>query len=121
MATALDLFPQRVAWVDENRRLTPEAFRALNAVFTRIGGSNGPSTTDLASADDDDSGLEEFKHETSKALDALAMSPLAQPLIEAQVQIEQLQSEVSSLRDALAELVKHVHGIEQEVNFGSHS
>lgn len=118
MPGALDLFPARVAFVDlRTGMLTPAAIRALQTVFQRVGGATGASTTDLASADDDDSGLEEFKHETGKALQALALAPLAQ----AQMQIEQLQTEINGLREQVAELVKHAQGIEQGVIYGGNS
>ena len=135
MATALSLFPARVRWSDANGFLTPEAVRALQDLFTRVGGANGASTNDLASADDDDSGLEEFKHETSKEFQALQLAPFADlselgksldaiamaPLAQAQVQIEHLTTELAGLRETVAELVKHIQGIEQGVQSGSYS
>lgn len=118
MATVLDLFPAQVAFVDlQTGRLTPAAIRALRTVFDRVGGATGSSTTDLATADDDDSGLEEFKHETGKALQALALAPLAQ----AQVQIELLQAEINGLREQVAELTKHIQGIEQGAIYDGNS
>lgn len=44
----LSLFPARVKWTDANGYLTPEAFRALGALFERVGGAVAPSITDLA-------------------------------------------------------------------------
>lgn len=46
MAT-LDLFPARVQFVDSNGRLTPEAYRAMNALFLRTGGALGDLGEDV--------------------------------------------------------------------------
>lgn len=43
---ALDLFPSRVAFVDPQGRLTPEAFRALRDLFGRVGGTYGDQGED---------------------------------------------------------------------------
>jgi hypothetical protein len=44
---ALSLFPQRVAWVDADGYLTPEAQRALKMLFTRVGGAMGDMGDDV--------------------------------------------------------------------------
>lgn len=46
MAT-LNLFPYRVAFVDPQGRLTPEAYRALMALSSRVGGSFGDQGVDV--------------------------------------------------------------------------
>ena len=46
MAT-LNLFPYRVAFVDAQGRLTPEAYRALMALSDRVGGSFGDQGVDV--------------------------------------------------------------------------
>lgn len=79
MATSLDLFPARVRIADKDGYASPEFLRALKALFERVGGSTGPSTTDLATSDDDDSGLEEFKHEIIKRIEALEQLPPIEP------------------------------------------
>jgi len=45
MAT-LNLFPARVQFVDSDGRLTPESYRALNALYSRVGGSFGDQGVD---------------------------------------------------------------------------
>lgn len=45
MAT-LNLFPARVQFVDASGRLTPEAYRALQDLFNRVGGHLGDQGTD---------------------------------------------------------------------------
>lgn len=44
MITVLQLFPARVRFVDQEGRLTPEAGRALQILFERVGGAIGAST-----------------------------------------------------------------------------
>ena len=132
--TILSLFPARIRFVDKDGLLTQEAVRALAKLFERVGGFTGPSVIDLSQADDDDSGLEEFKHETAKALDGLAMAPVAVPqeladplhplapqhhayedhqhlLAYAHPEVEQLLSEVSELRAQVAEMRKQIQGL----------
>lgn len=46
MAT-LNLFPARIPFVDDQGRLTPEAYRALQAVASRIGGAIGDQGVDV--------------------------------------------------------------------------
>lgn len=46
MAT-LDLFPARVTFVDSQGRLTPEAYRALNILYQRVGGAIGDLGEDV--------------------------------------------------------------------------
>lgn len=38
---ALDLFPARIQFVTADGRLTPEAYRAMNLLYGRVGGSTG--------------------------------------------------------------------------------
>ena len=44
---ALNLFPARVAFVDAQGKLTPEAYRALMALYERVGGSFGDQGIDV--------------------------------------------------------------------------
>jgi hypothetical protein len=114
----------------------PEFLRALQVVFERLGGAIAPSITDLATADDEDSGLEEFRHESSKALDALAMVPVASfvqeddplhplvyehaayedplhPIAQHHAEVQALQTELSGLREEVAQLRSLIDGIQQ--------
>jgi hypothetical protein len=118
----LDLFPARVRFVDADGRLTVEAFRALAKVFERIGGATGASTTDLAQSDDEDSGLEEFKHEVTKTLDGLAMLPATvsdpftdplHPLPQEHAVVDHLLTELAGLREEVARLRAEVQGIQE--------
>jgi hypothetical protein len=132
----LDLFPARIRFVGPDGRLTPEAYRALNDVFERIGGATGPSTTDLAVTDDDDSGLEEFKHEAAKGLQALdlepatvlepyidPMHPLAtehqqyadpfHPIHQEHARSDEPDTEIASLRERITVLEAEINNLKQ--------
>lgn len=122
MAGILDLFPARVRFTDADGRLTPEAFRALQKVFDRIGGATGASTTDLATSDDEDSGLEEFKHEIGKTLDGLAMLPAPDryesadplhPLAQEHVDAQHILTELAGLREEVTRLRAEVQGLQE--------
>jgi hypothetical protein len=63
---------------------------------------------DLATSDDDDSGLEEFRSEVGKALDALALTPVAEVLT-----VEYIEAEISSLREQIADLTAQIAGLQQ--------
>lgn len=47
MATALNLFPSRIAFVNPDGTLTPEAFRALQTLSLRVGGPLGDNGVDV--------------------------------------------------------------------------
>ena len=47
MATALNLFPARIRFVNEDGTLTPEAFRALQTLMVRVGGPIGDNGVDV--------------------------------------------------------------------------
>lgn len=127
----LDLFPARVAFVDlQTGRLTNEAYRALNAVFARIGGASAPNNNELAVSDDDDGGLEEFKHETSKAIQSLSLLPPVviepytdplHPIQQAHAEVQHLMTELAELREQMAVLVTRINDIEQGSTHGRHS
>ena len=134
--SVLSLFPSRIRFVDANGLLTKEAVRALTDIYARLGGPSAPTITELSIADDEDSGLEEIRHETAKALDALAMRPLPQevaqfsdpmhplqefvqrddpmhPLYQEHSAIESLQTELAGLREMVAEMRKEIEGLQQ--------
>lgn len=47
MSTILNLFPARIQFVKPDGTLTPEAYRALQTVFARIGGPLGDNGVDV--------------------------------------------------------------------------
>lgn len=123
MATALDLFPQRVALIDiKTGRLTQEGYRAFATLFERVGGSSAPSNSELAVSDDDDSGLEEFKAELSKTLDGLGMNPavvldpFTDPLhgiVQEHSPLQEVLTELAGLREEVAVLRTQINDIQQ--------
>jgi hypothetical protein len=122
MSVVLDLFPSHVRFVDANGLLTNEALRALRVLFARVGGAIAPSINDLATAEDEDSGLEEMRAETAKALDALSLAPPLvlpvlddplHPLAQQHVNTEALQTELSGLRERVAYLETKIQDILQ--------
>jgi len=122
--TVLDLYPARIpiGFVEIGGKRYPvqianELKRALDKVYERVGGANGASTTDLAQTDDDDSGLEEFRHEAFKALEGLAMAPLA----EAQVRIEELETQLAGLREQVTRLAGQINDMQQGAIYGRDS
>ena len=91
-------------------------------LFDRVGGTVSASTSDLALSDDDDSGLEEFKHEAGKVLDGIRMEPVPvfaeftdplHPLHQEHPEVQQLLAEVSELRALVAEMQKQIQGLQE--------
>jgi hypothetical protein len=123
--SVLNLFPATARFTDENGRLTPAALRALSVMSGRVGGTIGPSTSDLASADDEDSGLEEMRAEQAKQNDGFGMEPPVvflqaddpmPRLVQEHVAIEALQTELAGLREEVARLRTQINDILQGTN-----
>jgi peptidoglycan hydrolase CwlO-like protein len=119
----LQIFTTRASkFTHPDGTLTREAIRMFDMLFDRVGGATSASMADLALSDDDDSGLEEFKHESGKTLDGLLMAPLPTvaeftdqlyPLHQEHSEIQHLQSEVGELRATVAELQKQIQGLQE--------
>jgi hypothetical protein len=123
VANPLQLFTTRASkFTHPDGTLTREAIRTFELLFSRVGGAVSASTSDLALSDDDDSGLEEFKHEAGKVLDGIRMEPPVffpeftdplYPLHQEHSEIQHLLSEVSELRETVAELQKQIQGLQE--------
>lgn len=132
--SVLALFPSRIRFVDENGLLTKEAIRALTDIYARLGGPSAPTITELSMVDDEDSGLEEIRLETTKGLDGLGMAPALQmfmqdepappsqflapddplhPIYPEHPAYEALQSEVSGLRAEVDSLRQQINDLQQ--------
>lgn len=120
--STLALFPIRIRFVDEKGLLTREAAKALGDIYARIGGPVAPTINELSMVDDEDSGLEEIRHETAKRLDALAMEPLPevfafvdplQPIAQEHSAVQALLTELAGLREEVAALSREVEGLKQ--------
>ena len=99
----------RQRFVKEDGTLTREALALWNAVLTRIGGPVSVTINELALIDDDDSGLEEFKHESGKRFDAQAMAPIPYE----HPAVQQLLSEVAELQSTVAVLRRQINDLQQ--------
>jgi hypothetical protein len=110
------VFPPHVRFVNPEGKLTKEALDIFTVLLQRVGGATSISITELQISDDEDSGLEEFRHENNKALDALAMFPPASSFV-----VEQLQSEVNELRERVAVLTTQINDLQQGPTNGSDS
>jgi hypothetical protein len=104
---ALFLQPPRVALVNATGTITREWYEFFRSAFERMGGTNGSSTTDLSQSDDDDSGLEEFKHEFLKSVDAQSVAPPACY----ELRIEQLETQLAELAALVAEQAKQIDAL----------
>lgn len=123
MPNLLQIFTTRASkFTHPDGTLTREAIRMFDMLFDRVGGATSVSMADLALSDDDDSGLEEFKHETGKVLDGIRMEPVPvfagftdplHPLHQEHSEVQHLIAEVSELRDLVAELQKQINGIQE--------
>jgi hypothetical protein len=89
---------------------TRDFYRWMSDVTERIGGVIAPTNNELAASDFDDAGVEELKHESAKAFDALMQTP---PVVE--VRVEQLETQFAVLMAAVAELAKELDGLKQGV------
>lgn len=118
MTAPLQLFNTRNArFVNPDGSLTSEAIRMFDLLFIRVGGAVAPSTTDLSQSDDDDSGLEEFKHELSKSIEGLSVAPVHQEHSE----VQHLMTELAGLREEVATLRAEVQGIQQGAIYDGNS
>lgn len=135
MANPLTLFQARIRFVDADGRLTPEALRSFAALLERVGGVVGPSITDLSTAEDEDSGLEDMRAEQAKHNDAADMLPPVvflppdddmtppvvfpeftdplHPIPQEHVSYEAVLTELAGLREEVAALRSQVDGILQ--------
>lgn len=72
--------PVQVPLVDPKTGIvTREWYRFFDQVFVRVGGTEGQTNTELVQDQYADAGIEETKHETFKALDALNQLPPIEP------------------------------------------
>ena len=109
MTDPLKFVPPRVPLLDTRTGLiSREWYLFFQGVFDRIGGANGPSSTDLSVSLFEDAG----SGETNAALFTLdqALNQLPQP---AMLPADMLLAEVSDLREQVAELKKELDALKQ--------
>lgn len=99
-----------------------EFLRAMASLQTRVGGAVAPSTTDLAQTDDDDSALEEMRHEMFKGLDGSDLRPptilatesdLLHPLAQEHSEVQMLLTELAGLREEVNALRAEINELKQ--------
>lgn len=112
--------------------------RSLEVLHVRVGGTTAPSITDLAQTDDDDSALEELRHETWKGFDAQdsappvvfdpytdPLHPLPQehvagndvtPIVQEHAEVQQLLTELAGLREDVNALRTEINDLRQGVS-----
>lgn len=112
MSEALKFLPPRVALMDPRSGLiSREWYLFFQAVYDRIGGATGPSTTDLSTSLFEDAG----SGETNALLFELEQSVSQTPAQYDQYVADALLAEVSALREQVAELSKEIEAIKQGV------
>lgn len=110
MTDPLRFVPPRVALTDPRTGMVSrEWYLFFQGVFTRIGGANGASSTDIVASLFEDAGSSEtnamlFELEQSVGQ---ASAPLLIPTTDT------LQAEISELRDTVSELKKELDAIRQ--------
>jgi hypothetical protein len=113
MADALTISP-RHRITDANGYPTAEELRWRQIVYTRIGGAVAPTINELVVSDDEDSGLEEMRHEFTKAIDGLGTLPQwSDAEVRKDIDALELRTQVASLQSLLTELRREVEDLKQ--------
>lgn len=121
MANPLSLFPARVRFTNADGTLTPEAYRSLQMLFERVGGSVATGLGDLDVLQLASTGAPELRADMASRLDGLSITPAPAPMPRDEfitpavelVQVEQLLSEVNALREEVARLTSKINDLEQ--------
>jgi hypothetical protein len=126
MTTAIKFIPPRVPLTDYRTGLiSREWFLFFQGVFERIGGAEGPSTTDVAASLFEDAGSSEtnamlFQLEYDVKQDPASLGAPAESLDQAPKYeaylIETLTTEVNELRELVAAMSKDIEGLKQSVS-----
>lgn len=112
MNEPLKFIPPRVPLIDQRTGLiTREWYLFFQGVFDRIGGANGPSTTDLSSSLFEDAGSGETNALLFTAEQAFSQIP---PMLDS-APVEILLAELAELRDQVSELRKELDAVRQGI------
>lgn len=110
MSESIYFAPLRVPLVDPRTGLmSREWYLFFQAMFFRIGGTNGPSSDDVLQGIPEELGAAELLAIQLSASDASAQFPTAIPV----VVIADLLGELQQTRDQVAELTKRLDDIQQ--------
>lgn len=122
MSTALKFMPPRVPLADPRTGLiSREWYLFFQGVYDRIGGADGPSTTDVSGSLFEDAGSGETNAMLFTLEDELKQAPPYEPLPADQDQapryelytLEALTTELNGLRELVSELTKEVEALKQ--------
>lgn len=109
MSNVLKFIPPRVPLADPRTGLiSREWYLFFQGVYNRIGGAEGPSTTDLSGSLFEDAG----SGETNAMLFALEDEIKQSPPYE-QYAVDTLTTELNGLRELVSELTKEVEALKQ--------
>ena len=90
-------------------RVTSEWFRFFHDITQRVGGVAGASADDLALSQFGDAGIEELKQALYRSSNEFGQAPAMQPILSS----DDIQAELSALRDLLAEQGKAIEALNQ--------
>jgi hypothetical protein len=110
MTDPLRFIPPRVQLTDPRTgMISREWYLFFQGVFSRIGGANGASSTDIVASLFEDAGSSETNAMLFELDQAASQYAIPQPFTVEQV----LQAEISELRDTVTEMKKDLDAIRQ--------
>jgi hypothetical protein len=110
MSDAIFFAPLRVPLTDERTGLmSREWYLFFQAMFLRIGGTNGQSNDDLLQGIPEELGAAELLALQISAADGIAQTPPAIPALT----VNDLTGELQAMRDQMAEITKRLDDIQQ--------
>lgn len=109
MSDPLKFVPPRVPLADPRTGLiSREWYLFFQGVYNRIGGADGPSTTDVSGSLFEDAGSGETNAMLFTLEDEVKQSPSYEQYV-----VEGLTTELNGLRELVAELIKEVEALKQ--------
>ena len=110
VAAPLNQQPARIPLVDSRGLVTVEWQRFFEALFGRVGGTFGDSTTDLMASAFDDAGTEELEGALYRLTDEVRALPVPAPADAAPAIIP---SELQELRERVARLERQIEDMQK--------
>ena len=110
MAAHLNPQPARIPLVDSRGLVTAEWHRFFEALFGRVGGTFGDSTTDLMASSFDDAGIEGLEGALYRLTDEVRALPAPAP---ADAAPDIIPSEMQELRERVARLERQIEDMQK--------
>ena len=110
MAVPLNPQPARIPLVDSRGLVTVEWQRFFEALFWRVGGTSGESTTDLMALALDDAGAEELEGALYRLTDEVRALPAPAPAVAAP---DIIPSELQELRERVTRLERQIEDMQK--------